>query len=83
MADKMLRAYQKNVKEEAEAAGTQIDSDDENFGIDDEGKDATELKVLEDFVAANHGKIAKISPDYKVFDVVTSKNPSQILRYSQ
>lgn len=53
------------------------------MGIEDEGKDAAEHKVLEEFINANHGNFAKISQEYKLFDVVTSKNPSQVLRYSQ
>lgn len=38
---------------------------------------------MEEFINSNHQNYSKISSEYKLFDVVTSKNPSQVLRYSQ
>ena len=39
---------------------------------------------MEEFIKENttHSS-AKISPEFKLFDIVTTKQPSQVLRYSQ
>ena len=56
----------------------------EEAGIEEETKEnAAENRILEEFINANHNNASKISAQYKLFDIVTAKNPSQILRYSQ
>ena len=62
----------------------QTNPDDEDDDFEEETKEnAIENQLLEEFINANHNNASKISKDYKLFDVVTAKNPSQILRYSQ
>jgi hypothetical protein len=51
-------------------------------GIEEENKENVEARIFEEFVNSTHQNYSKISPEYKLFDVVTEKNPSQILRYS-
>ena len=86
-AEKMLQAYQKKVKEDRSVDGSaavNTNADDEDVGIEEETKEnAMENRLMEDFINANHNNASKISLDYKLFDVVTAKNPSQVLRYSQ
>ena len=79
----MLHAYQEKARKEG-TGGAQTNADDDEAGIEEETKEnAAENRLLEEFINANHNNASKISPEYKLFDVVTSKNPSQILRYSQ
>ena len=70
-AAKMLKAI-----ERAQMAG----DEDEEYGVED-GEDV-HSKALEELADANHTNYKKISYWYKLFDVVTSANPSQVLRYS-
>ena len=80
-ADKMLKAYQQKTREEG---GPAVAENPEDDGIEEETKEnAAENRILEEFINANHNNASKISAQYKLFDIVTAKNPSQILRYSQ
>ena len=84
MADNLLKQYQQQARDEAAQDGNEVAGDDDDAGIDDENsKNALENKVLEEFINEQHAKVAKISSEYKLFDVVTAKQPSQVLRYSQ
>ena len=78
-AEKLLTAYKL-----AEAAGDGADDDsgDENEFEESKEKDI-ENKHLEDFIDKHHTNYSAISEEYKLFEVVTSSTPSQILRYSQ
>ena len=49
----------------------------EEAGIEEETKEnAAENRILEEFINANHNNASKISAQYKLFDIVTAKNPS-------
>lgn len=76
-ADKLLQKYQQQVREEG---GAEIGENDD--GIEEETKEnSMESRVLEEFI--NENAKNNVCKEYKLFDVVTAKNPSQILRYSQ
>ena len=77
-ADRLLKAYQKDAATENGA-----DSDDENVGIEDGSKENAESRALEEFINTNHNNYAKISADFKLFEVVTAKHHNQVLRYSR
>ena len=67
-------------EETGETGESNLDTD----GIEEETKEnAAENRILEEFISSNHNNASKISAEYKLFDIVSSKNPSQILRYSQ
>ena len=76
--EKMLAAYKSEAIKEGSAA-----ADDESAGIEDEEMDNGEVRALEELIKENHQNTAKISGEYKLFDVITAKQPSQVLRYSQ
>ena len=76
-ADKLLAAYKL-----AEAADDGKDEDDNDFEESKETIKDIESKHLEDFIKEHHTNYSKISDDYKLFEVVTSSCPSQVLRYS-
>lgn len=42
-----------------------------------------EENALEEFMTSQQNNYNKIDDNYKLFEVVTTENPSQILRYSQ
>ena len=77
-ADKLLAAYK--LAEEAEEENGQ---DDNDFEESKETIKDIESKHLEDFIDKHHTNYSNISEDYKLFEVVTSSCPSQVLRYSQ
>lgn len=73
-ADKMLKAYQQKARDEG---GPAVAENPEEAGIEEETKEnAAENRILEEFINANHNNASKISAQYKLFDIVTAKNPS-------
>ena len=76
-ADKLLAAYKL-----AEAADNGNEEDDNDFEESKETIKDIESKHLEDFIKEHHTNYSKISDDYKLFEIVTSSCPSQVLRYS-
>ena len=65
-ADRLLKQYQQSAQDEGGADG-----------IEEETKDnQLENRIMEEFINSNHGNFSKISAEYKLFDVVTAKNPS-------
>ena len=80
-ADKLLAAYK--LAEAAENDGDKDQDDDNEFEESKEKIKDLESKHLEDFIDKHHTNYSNISEDYKLFEVVTSASPSQILRYSQ
>jgi len=79
-ADKLLAAYK---LDEAADNGEDDGEDDNDFEESKEQIKDMESKHLEDFIDKHHTNYSNISEDYKLFEVVTSSRPSQILRYSQ
>lgn len=71
-AEKLLKAYQ-------DAQGDKEEEGD--YGAEDAAPEGD--NALEDFIEKNHTNYKKISAWYKLFDVVTASNQSQVLRYSQ
>ena len=60
-------------EEGGQYANTAVDED----GIEEETQEnAAEYRILEEFINANHNNASKISADYKLFDIVTARNPS-------